>query len=62
MVMSNVTRNTPFAVLSLWVFTVQVNTMALANREKLMAAVSNDLFCSINERKYPKGVALAFQK
>lgn len=41
---SNVTRKMPFAVLSLPALTAQVNTAALANKEKLIIAVSSDLF------------------
>lgn len=61
-VISSVIRNTPRAVLSLYVFTAHVKTIALANSAKLMAAVSSDLFSTTTCRKYNKGLELAFQK
>jgi len=44
MVSRRVTIKIPLAVLSLRVFTAQVNAIAFANNEKLIVAVNKDLF------------------
>jgi hypothetical protein len=61
-IIRSVTIKIPLPVLSLLVFTAHVKTIALISKEKLMAAVSKDLFCIITSRKYANDVEGAFHK
>ena len=60
--MISVTIKTPLAILSLFVFTHHVKTIAFTSREKLMAAVNNDLFSISACKKSIKGEEGAFHK
>ena len=62
MVIISVIRNIPLAILSFPEFTAHVKAPASINSEKLMAAVSNDLFSASIAKKYCSGLEPAFQK